>query len=84
MCKTNKDFVETFSLVFILTVELALGQGCYEHCLIFMFIPLQLFKSYCAEYDKFYKNNLSHGKNISWNFNNDTPINCDDKLHFFR
>ena len=32
---------------------------------ITVFIPLQLFKSYCAEYDKFYKNNLSHGKNIS-------------------
>ena len=30
-------------------------------------IPLQLFKSYCAECDKFYKNHLSHGKNISWN-----------------
>ena len=28
-------------------------------------IPLQLFKSYCAECDKFYKNYLSHGKNIS-------------------
>ena len=30
-------------------------------------IPLQLFKSYCAECNKFYKNHLSHGKNISWN-----------------
>ena len=31
-------------------------------------IPLQLFKSYCAECDKFYKNNLSHSKNISWKY----------------
>ena len=37
---------------------------CTQTPTILEVIPLQLFKSYCAEYDKFYKNNLSHGKNI--------------------
>ena len=56
----------------------------YDHCLLRMMmmlqlyqtifssiniiIPLQLFKLYCAECDKFYKNHLSHGKNISLSY----------------
>ena len=40
------------------------SEGNLKESKIYFVIPLQLFKSYCAECNKFYKNNLSHGKNI--------------------
>ena len=60
--ETSKDFRGDFRKTVAIFLK---WQDC--SVAIWLVIPLQLFKSYCAECDKFYKNHLSHGKNISWN-----------------